>query len=298
MLHEIIGGIQGVELRENYNLIKLSTLRLRSLGDLILVYSEDSLRALLPRLKKNNILYHVLGKGSNQVLPEKNDRVLLKLDFPFNKTTYFSKMREEYDLPCSIPLNILTSHARTYGIKGWEVFTGIPASLGGAVYMNAGTELGEIGEIIKEVSVIGPKGKKRSIIIDQNSFSYRKNNFVKEGEVIVSAKLIHRGYNKKVSKQIKYYLEKRTQTQPLNKFTCGCIFKNISQTCRAGERIDIMGLKGLRFKNIMVSKKHANFFENQGSASAEDVKKLIKHIQYELELNFGFVFETEVQIEY
>ena len=296
MLSNIIKDILGLNLKTNCDLTNFSTLRLKSMGDLIIVSSKESLKILLPRLKKHGIPYHILGWGANLILPERNYEVFIKLKFTFDKEIYFSKMRDEYDIPASVSLNTLSSHAIIYGIKGWEVFTGIPASLGGAVYMNAGTELGEIREVLKEVTIINAGGKEKAIVIDRHSFSYRKNHFVEEGDVIVSAKLIHQGYSQEVSETIKHYLKKRCYTQPLNKFTCGCVFKNVSQSCRTGKCIDIMGFKGLRLRNIMVSKKHANFFENRGLSTAEDVKIFIKHIKYELELNFGTKFETEVQI--
>ncbi len=296
MLSNLIKDIPGLNLKENCDLTNFSTLRLKSMGDIIFVSSKKSLQFLLLKLKKHDIPYRILGWGANQILPERGRSVFIKLKFPFDKENYLSKMRDEYDLPASVSLNTLSSHAIIYGIKGWEVFTGIPASLGGAIYMNAGTELGEIREVLKTVTIIDSGGKEKVITIDYNSFSYRKNHFVKKGDVIVSAKLIHQGYSESISKKIRQYLKKRGRTQPLNKFTCGCVFKNASQSCRAGKYIDIIGFKGLCFKNIMVSKKHANFFENRGISTAEDVKRFINYIKYEIELNFGIKFETEVQI--
>jgi UDP-N-acetylmuramate dehydrogenase len=92
----------------------------------------------------------------------------------------------------------------------------------------------------------------------------------------------------------------RTRTQPLKEWTCGCVFKNNQNiesgvTCRAGHFIDIMGLKGLSIKNLTVSPKHANFMENQGESSFDDVMMMITVLKKELKLHSGVDFETEVE---
>jgi UDP-N-acetylmuramate dehydrogenase len=207
---------------------------------------------------------------------------------------------KEYLFPASISLATLTAHANKFGLSGWEVFTGIPASLGGAVYMNAGTNLGEIGSVVSEVYIVNKFGEERREIVDQNSFNYRRNNFINEGDVIYQVRLKHFGQDEKISRKIREYLEMRTRTQPLKEWTCGCVFKNYEnidrgETCRAGLFIDIMGLKGLTYKNLQVSLKHANFMENKGDSSYEDVLSLINILKTELKLQYGISFETEVE---
>ena len=297
MLEEIVGGITDVRLDPDCDLTKFSTMRLKSRGDLIHVESVGALKSLLPKLTGSGIPYRLLGWGANQLLPEKASGVFIKLDFPFDREGCLSRPLDEYRLPASVSLAVLTSHAVRHGLKGWEVFTGIPASLGGAVYMNAGTSLGEIGSLVKEVVLVGPDGKERCVTVDKNSFSYRTNHFVGPGDVIVEVRLVHDGLDPKISEIIKKYLKKRSETQPLGSLTCGCIFKNNSPTCTAGRYIDIMGLGGLRFKDVAVSEKHANFLENRGVATAQDVKDFIGIIKDELELNYGTLFETEVKLD-
>ena len=272
-------------------------MRLKSRGDLLYVYSKESLRVLLPTLGRYGIRYRILGLGANQLLPKQSSNVFIKLDFPFDQKDFFSRMHSEYRLPASIPLAVLTSHAARYGLKGWEVFTGIPASLGGAVCMNAGTSLGEIGSLVKEVVLVDSAGKEKTIMVNESSFFYRGNRFVDGGSVIVEVVLAHWGQDMAVPGLIKDYLKKRNETQPLKSLTCGCIFKNNSPTCRAGNYIDIMGLGGLRFKDVAISEKHANFLENRGVSTVEDVKDFIEIIKYELELNLGTSFELEVKFD-
>jgi UDP-N-acetylmuramate dehydrogenase len=294
-----LNSISGVTVELNKDLKKFSTMRLEAYGDLITVKTVEALKTAIRILKSNNIDYRVLGWGANMLLPKMATRPYLQLDFDFDRTL-FDHPQEEYLLPASVSLATLTSHANKFGLKGWEVFTGIPASLGGAIFMNAGTNLGEIGSLVKEVFLITRDGEEKLIKVDGNSFSYRHNHFVQQGDVIYQARLIHFGIEQDISKKIREYLEMRTRTQPLKEWTCGCVFQNHHDldrgvTCRAGLFIDIMGLKGFTYKNLRISPKHANFMENSGESSYEDVLTMINLLQKELKLQTGVSFVTEVE---
>ena len=294
-----LNSIPGVVVELNKDLKKFSTMRLEACGDLITVKNVEALKTAIKTLKSNNIDYRLLGWGANMLLPKMATRPYLQLDFDFDRTS-FDNPQDEYLLPASVSLATLTSHANKFGLKGWEVFTGIPASLGGAIFMNAGTNLGEIGTLVKEVYLITKDGEEKVIKIDGNSFSYRHNHFVQQGDVIYQARLIHFGIDQNISKKIREYLEMRTRTQPLKEWTCGCVFQNHHDldrgvTCRAGLFIDIMGLKGFTYKNLRISPKHANFMENSGESSYEDVLTMINLLQKELKLQTGVSFVTEVE---
>lgn len=291
--------IDGVDVELGKDLKKYSSMRLTATGDLVTIRNLNALKQVVKKLTLNNVKYRVLGWGANILLPTVSKTPYLQLDFEFDKNI-FNEVHEEYIIPASVPLVALTTHANKYGLKGWEVFTGIPATLGGAIFMNAGTNLGEIGAIVKEVGVVTKDGEEKLIKIDQNSFSYRHNNFLNFGDVIFQAKLIHFGIDEKISIRIREYLEMRTNTQPLKEWTCGCIFKNFQNsargvTCRAGLFIDIIGLKGLGFKNLQISPKHANFMENRGESTYEDVVTMITILQKEIKLQTGVSFEVEVE---
>jgi len=294
-----LNSIPGVVVELNKDLKKYSTMRLDAVGDLITVKTVEALKTVTKTLTSNNVEYRVLGWGANMLLPATATKPYLQLDFDFDRTI-LDNPQDEYILPASVSLATLTSHANKFGLKGWEVFTGIPASLGGALFMNAGTNLGEIGSIVKEVWLITKNGEEKLIKIDGKSFSYRHNHFVQQGDVIYQARLIHSGLDPAISKKIREYLEMRTRTQPLKEWTCGCVFQNHQDldrgvTCRAGQFIDIMGLKGFTYKNLRISPKHANFMENSGESSYEDVLMMINMLQKELKLQTGVSFVTEVE---
>ncbi len=289
--------IEGCELTEGADLTSFTTFRLASKGDLVEIKSEKALCELLPLLNKNKKDYLIIGWGANQILPNVCDKIIIHLDFPFDQN-YLSQSRDEYELPASLGINYLTAHAVKFGLKGWEVFTGIPASLGGAIFMNAGTNLGEIGKLITKVRIATPEGKIREEKISDKSFSYRHNHFLKTGEVIVGATMIHQGIDLTISQKIKDYLEYRKKTQPLATKNCGCVFKNPHKELQAGRLIDSLGLKGFQVGNLRISPKHANFMENQGESTWDHFQALVKTVQFEMDHFYGIEFELEVKIPY
>jgi len=287
-------NISDITLEPNKDLTNKSTMRLKSSGDLITIKTVKALKETIKQLNLNSHPYRVLGLGANQILHPDPLHVYLKLEFPFDKDL-LNKPRDNYLLPASLSLNILTSHAIKFGLKGWESFTGIPATLGGAVFMNAGTSLGEIGDLINWAHIATPDGGQRRERIKKDSFAYRKNNFLKEGEVIFEVELKHFGISKEISEKIKSYLAFRNSTQPLDAKTFGCMFKNHGNN-PAGKFIDLVGLKGLTMRDLRVSLKHGNFLENIGEADYFDVLNVLEMVKMELELQYGIKFNREVEL--
>lgn len=296
-LEEKLRSIEGIEFLENENLTSYTTFKLNSVGDLIIVKSIEALQKLLPILHEDKVPYLVVGWGANQILPAKCLEKVIHLEFSFD-SSYMEELKEEYTLPASLGINHLTSHAVKFGIKGWEVFTGIPASLGGAIYMNAGTNLGEIGKIVRRVQLVTPSGELREEVITEKSFSYRKNHFVKEGEVIVGAVIAPLGIDPSIPKKIREYMDYRKKTQPLTTKNCGCVFKNPMKELPAGKLIDMLQLKGVGVGDLRISPKHGNFMENSGKANWDQFSSLVTLINLEMDHFFGIEFELEVKIPY
>ncbi|MBY0515816.1 MAG: UDP-N-acetylmuramate dehydrogenase [Bacteriovoracaceae bacterium] len=276
------------------DLTSYSTFRLSCKGSLVKVKTIDALKNVLHLLNSGQHHWRVLGWGANQVLRPNESDVLIQLNFKTEESE-LTQFKSEYKLAASVGLNQLVSLASKFSLKGWEVLTGIPASLGGAIYMNAGTALGEISEIVKDVQLMNSKGEIRTETITAKSFSYRKNNFVKSDEIIVSATLIHRGVDQSIPEKIKQYMDYRKNSQPLATKNCGCVFKNFSTKKQAGRLIDLSGLKGLTVGAVRVSNKHANFMENFGGASSDEFFELTHLINLQMELLWGIEFELEVK---
>ena len=137
-------------LYENISLEKYTTIKLIASGNVLIVQSEKALEKSLKVIIKNQFTYQMIGWGSNQVLTGNKD-LYIKLDFP--RTKELSEYREKYNLSATTSLISMTTAAKKFGLKGWDVFTGIPASLGGAIFMNAGTSLGEIAPLVESVKI-------------------------------------------------------------------------------------------------------------------------------------------------
>ncbi|MEX1100151.1 MAG: FAD-binding protein, partial [Bacteriovoracaceae bacterium] len=181
MSFDFLKDLQAVELLENANLQKFTTIRLKARGSIALVSTLPELRELILRLRERKIHYHLIGWGSNQIISNTKNTLFIKLKMPLDRGV-FKQPQDEYALPASAPLNILQAHAQKFGLKGWEAFTGVPASLGGAIYMNAGTALGEIGALVTTVTLMGVDGELKTIKTGKKSFGYRQNYFVEAGE--------------------------------------------------------------------------------------------------------------------
>lgn len=286
--------ISDVEIKHNINLEKYTTIKLGNIGSIALCASEKGLIELIKILVEKRVKYHLVGWGANQVLLNSENTLFVKLDFNYDRNE-INEAESEFNLPASIPLNTLTSIAKKKGFSGWEVFTGIPASLGGAICMNAGTSLGEIGDLIKSIRILRPSGEIYTYICNANSFRYRNNNFLKTGEVILSAIIKYNYLDPELSKKIDEYLNYRNSTQPLKTRNCGSVFKNLEKF-RAGVVIDSIGLKGFGTENISVSTKHANFIENTGSGTAKEFQGMVSALGEEIERFTGLKFELEVKV--
>ena len=304
MISSVLKGqiekIIDLQIEENFDLTSFSTIKIKSIAKIFIkVESENSLIELIKIFNKNKISFLVIGRGSNLILPPVINKPVIKLAFRFD-VKLLQNVKDSYFIPANVPLNILTGKAIKLGLKGWEVFTGIPANLGGAIFMNAGTSLGEIGSLIKSVKILKKNGKVINYKIKENDFTYRKNHFLESTDIILAAEVKHFGVDKDIPNKIINYLRKRSQNQPLTQNTCGCTFKNIAifpdgrtNSCVAGQIIDIIGLKGFKYKNLRVSKVHGNFIENIGESTQEDFLELVEIINSRIEREYGHKLEME-----
>lgn len=292
-----------LELFEDYDLSKKTSIGVKSKASFFVkVSTEPKLIQLIKNLNNIEQKYLILGKGSNLILPKIVTDPVIQIAFEMPDQSFWD-VRDTYWLPSSMPINVMTGKAIKLGLKGWEYFTGIPATLGGAIWMNAGTSLGEIGDLIKRVKILRRNGSVAIHDIKDGDFSYRTNNFLEDGDLILSAEVTHLGVDKSIPDQIIKYLKKRSSSQPLTKKTCGCTFKNIAvqpdgstKSCIAGKIIDILGLKGLKHKDLMVSPIHGNFIENHGESTQDDFLEFVEKINSRIESEYGYKFEIEAII--
>lgn len=190
---------------------------------------------------------------------------------------------------------ILARRTAEAGFSGVERFVGIPGTVGGGIYMNAGCHGAEFAEIVTEVTVMDPKGRVRTIPRKQISYKYRGSNL---GEVVVLESKLSLGEEapaKLKELQAKLFRWRKAGT-PFDQACAGSTFKNPGGNKTAGMLIDEAGLKGFRMGPVQVSPQHANYFVNAGTASAADVLKLIDHVKRTVAKKTGVELELEIKV--
>ena len=243
--------------------------------------------------KSNNIPYYVIGNGSNLLVRDGGIRgVVIKL-CDLNQVTVDDRNIKAY---CGALLKDVTTIAMENSLTGIEFACGIPGSIGGAVFMNAGAYDGEIKNAIIEAEVIDKEGNYKLLKGDGLQFGYRTSNIKREGYIVVSATLgLVEGDKEKISSRMADLTKKREERQPLEFPSAGSTFKR-PEGHFAGKLIEDSGLKGYFVGGAQVSEKHSGFVINKGNATAKDILDLIKHIQEEVKRQFGVELKTEVRI--
>ena len=240
--------------------------------------------------KKCNIPYKIIGNGSNILVSDQGFNGIIFC--VKNLSDIFFKRDEIYAM-CGANLNKLIEFARLNNLSGLEQFVGIPATIGGAVFMNAGAFGQSIGDRISTVETIY-RGKLKRYDKSDCKFGYRKSRFTNSKEIIVSATFSLTGSNKEdILKKESYYLEKRKKNQPKGR-TCGSVFRNPKGEY-AGKLIESAGLKGYGNSNCYVSNKHCNFIIASSGATASDIYSLIQYIKKKVKVNFDIQLCEEVE---
>ncbi len=255
----------------------------------------DELRGVLESCRREGIPWFILGGGSN-VLPP--DGVLEGAVIATHRLQGFAWSGDRVRAEAGVPLAKLLRGAVSRGLAGLEVATGIPGTIGGAVFGNAGTRLGAIGDVLARVRVLDPEGRDRWLDRDSVAPRYRATSLA--GHVILEAELqLTCGDSEALKRRVDEYLEYRRVTQPAGAGMLGCFFKNpegASGASAAGALIDRAGLKGEPCGGAVVSNRHANFLVKRGDARASDFHRLARHVQRVVEERFGVRLATEVHL--
>jgi UDP-N-acetylmuramate dehydrogenase len=257
------------------------------------VYNLEELILILNILKESKTDFFVIGAGSNLIIRDKGiKKVFLRLDSRYFKTIQVKKNRliAKAGASLSSAINI----ALHKSLSGLEPLSGIPASIGGAIYMNASVKKCSISDRLSRIAVIDKKLNKKQLDKEQIKFDYRKSNL--SGLIIIEAefKLKKRSISD-IKRSKKEYLEEKKLFQPLDAKSAGCIFKNPANSkFSSGELIEKAGLKGLKIGGAQISNKHANYIVNFNNATASDIKKIVAKVKSEVKKKFMLDIEEEV----
>ncbi len=279
---------------ENESLARQTTFRIGGPARYLVMPAdaEDVARAL-EFAQERGLPWMALGLGSNVLVKDGGfPGVVIRIGKGLDK---FEMKGATAIVGAGLPTPLLARRTADAGFAGVERFVGIPGTVGGGVYMNAGCHGAEFAEVLTEATVMDASGKIKPIPRKQISFKYRASNL---GPVIVlEAKLalIEEPPTKLKELQAKLLRWRKAGT-PFDQPCCGSVFKNPGGPRTAGMLIDEAGLKGYTVGGAQVSTLHANYFVNTGSATATDVLKLIDHVRKAVVKKTGVELELEVKV--
>lgn len=272
-----------------------TTFRIGGPADLfVTVCSVEGLELLVRETKRLQIPLLILGNGSNLLVSDNGVRgCVASLSGEFHEIS----LSGETEILCgpAVSLAGLCNFAKKNQLTGLEFAWGIPASVGGAAYMNAGAYGGEMSTVIRSVQALLPDGSRETFSGESLCYGYRHSVFMENGGVITQVVCrLEKGNRDAIALLMEDYYTRRKEKQPLNKPSAGSVFKR-PEGHFAGALIEQCGLKGLRVGGAVVSEKHAGFIVNLGGATCADVCALIAKIQQTVLRETGVSLECEVK---
>lgn len=262
---------------DNVNLKDYTTYQIECIADAIIFpNSIEELKKILLFLKEKKAKFKILGNGSNLIFDSKYNGVLIKLD-AFNNLKIDGNI---ITVGAGYSLMKLALKTCRMGLTGLEFATGIPGTVGGAVYMNAGAYKSDMGYIVRKITVLTPELEIKTMLNSELDFHYRTSFLQKNPNYIcLEAELkLKKGNKDAIMEVVNDRKKRRLESQPLEYPSAGSVFRNPPDDF-AGRLIEEIGYKGKNIGGAEVSIKHANFIINKGNANGEDIKKLILEIQ-------------------
>lgn len=291
-----LAEILGCEARKYEPMSKHTSFKIGGNADVyIKVNNLSKLSTILKECQASDVDYMILGNGSNLLVSDDGIRgVVIRLDGDFRKIT----LLDDTTIFCGAgaTLAYLCKFALNCGLSGLEFAWGIPGTVGGAVFMNAGAYDGEMKDVVHSVSHISPSGEigrteKENLNFGYRTSVYRSNNMIITG---VTLKL-KKGNPDEIRAKMDDYMLRRSTKQPLEYPSAGSVFKRPEGNF-AGALIEQCGLKGKTCGGAQVSEKHAGFIINKSNATSKDVRDLIGEIQKTVSEKTGYSLECELII--
>ncbi|GAB6168489.1 UDP-N-acetylmuramate dehydrogenase [Clostridium carnis] len=263
-------------------------------ADILLIpENQEQVIKTIEICRQNNIPFYVVGNGSNLLVRDGGIRgVVIKLGEVKNITVKGDRVEAE----CGAMLKDVSKAALENSLTGFEFACGIPGTIGGAVFMNAGAYNGETSHVIESAIVIDNDNNIVKLSKEELELGYRSSIVMKKGYIVLSATFkLESGDGNSIKERVDDLTLKRESKQPLEYPSAGSTFKR-PEGYFAGKLIQDAGLKGFSIGGAAVSEKHSGFVINKGGATAKDIINLISHIQEEVEKQFGVKLHPEVRI--
>ena len=289
------------QVREAEALARYSTYRIGGPATVVLPSSPEDVATAIRMAHEAGIPWFALGLGSNILLPDQGlDALVVRLGKGLDR---LERDGDRWTVGAGLPAPLAARRTTAAGYAGLHIFVGVPGTVGGGVYMNAGCHGGDWAEVVETVTVVDQAGRDAVLPRAEVPFTYRRSGL--DGRVVVETAVRLRPEEQhRLDEQIAEMFEWRERGTPFNQPCCGSVFKNPHGPSwkqeggprTAGQLIEAAGLKGFRVGGAEVSPMHANYFVNTGSATAADVRGLIEEVRCRVEQAFGARLEPEVKL--
>ncbi|MDO5365325.1 UDP-N-acetylmuramate dehydrogenase [Streptococcus dysgalactiae] len=290
----MITELHGIDIRENEALKNYTYTKVGGPADfLAFPRNHYELSRIVTYANKANIPWMVLGNASNLIVRDGGIRGFVIMFDKLNAVRI-----NGYTLEAEAGANLIetTKIAKFHSLTGFEFACGIPGSIGGAVFMNAGAYGGEIAHIFLSAKVLTPSGEVKTLSAREMAFGYRHSVIQETGDIVISTKFaLNPGNYDHISQEMNRLNHLRQLKQPLEFPSCGSVFKRPPGHF-AGQLIMEANLKGHRVGGVEVSEKHAGFMINVADGTAKDYEDLIAHVIEAVENHSGVRLEPEVRI--
>jgi UDP-N-acetylmuramate dehydrogenase len=289
----MLGEIRG-DVRFKEPLSFHTSLRIGGPADIFVIPQDlDDIRHALAFARREQLPVHVIGAGNNLLVRDRGVHgVVLKLEGCLGRAEFNG---EEAVAGAGVSLSSLIREAAALNLGGIEPLVGIPATVGGALAMNAGTPDGAIGDFVSAVYFLHGDGSIGEFKPNTSGFGYRAFEFPADSVLVGCRLQFQRRPLAEIQRDIKSRLKQKKSTQPLALASAGCVWKNPAHET-AARLIEKSGLKGKRLNGAEISAKHPNFIVNRGGASAADVQALLDVTRERVHNHFGITLELELRL--
>jgi UDP-N-acetylmuramate dehydrogenase len=287
--------------KEGESVARYSTYRIGGPATVLFPKTAEDIAAALTVVHHAGVPWFVLGLGSNILLPDEGlDALVIRMGKGLDR---IHREQETWTIGAGLPAPLAARKSAEAGYAGLHIFVGVPGTVGGGVYMNAGCHGGDWSEVVQRVTVVDPSGQDSVLRREEIPFSYRRSGLEKRIVLETTVRLRPEEPHR-LEEAVAEMFEWRQRGTPFNQPCCGSVFKNPAGPSwkrqdgprTAGQLIEAAGLKGYTIGGAQVSTMHANYFVNTGGATAADVRALIEHVQRVVREKFGAELEPEVKL--
>jgi UDP-N-acetylmuramate dehydrogenase len=287
--------------RETEPVGRYSTYRIGGPATVLLPATPEDVGAALALARETGTPWFAIGLGSNILLPDEGlEALVIRVGKGLDR---LQQNQDSWTVGAGLPAPLAARRTAEAGYAGLHIFVGVPGTVGGGVYMNAGCHGGDWSEVVERVTVVDTSGRDAVVGRREIPFTYRRSGL--DGRIVLEATVrLSQEEPARLDEAVAEMFEWRQKGTPFNQPCCGSVFKNPAGPSwkreegprTAGQLIEASGLKGFTIGGAQVSPMHANYFVNTGSASAADVRRMIEHVQKVVEDKFGVRLEPEVKL--